>query len=102
MFSAAAVKENGHLKGYIYIILASQEYVSAATTVMGSYILKLGVRSMLIILIATALIGLLSLYLITRKLRIITDGVRRFREGDFKSRIKIKSTGELCTLTTAF
>lgn len=102
VFSAAAVKENGHLKGYIYIILASQEYVSAATTVMGSYILKLGVRSMLIILIATALIGLLSLYLITRKLRIITDGVRRFREGDFKSRIKIKSTGELCTLTTAF
>ena len=102
VFSAAVIKENNKIKGYLYIILASQEYVSAATTMMSSYILKLGVRTMLIILISTALIGLLALYLITRNLRIITEGVRRFQYGNFSSRISIKSTGELCTLTTAF
>ena len=58
-FSATELIENGKLTGYIYIVLASQKYVSNAQAVLGSYILGLSVRSVIIILIISALVGLL-------------------------------------------
>ena len=47
-FSAAKVYEGDSHRGYIYVILGGEDYEDAAQFVFGSYILRLGLRSMTI------------------------------------------------------
>ncbi|HKJ41612.1 MAG TPA: HAMP domain-containing sensor histidine kinase [Sunxiuqinia sp.] len=102
IFSATEVTENGKLTNYIYIVLASQVYVSAAQTVLGSYILGLSIRSVIVILIISALVGLLAIWFITRKLNPIIKGINEFREGHLDTRINVKSEGELDRIGLVF
>jgi len=101
-FSAAEVYEGDVLRGYIYVILGGEEYENAAHFVFGSYILRLGVRSMTITIIAAALFSLIALGLITKNMRKIVSVVRRFKEGDIKARIKLKSKGEVGEFANSF
>ena len=101
-FSAASIEQHGKLIGYIYVVLASQEYVSAAQMVMGSYILGLSIRSVIIILIISALVGLLAIWLITKKLNPIIDGIHQFRKGNLSARIPVKNEGELDRIGLVF
>ncbi len=101
-FSAAKVLENGKLKGYIYVILGGQEYENASQLLFGSYILRLGVRSMIIALITAALIGFLAIGIIIRNLRKIIYVIREFRDGNLKARIHVKSKGELNEFANSF
>lgn len=101
-FSATRVMNGEELTGYIYIVLASQEYVSASQAVLGSYILGLSIRSVITILIISALVGLLAFYLITRKLNQIIDGIKEFREGKLNTRIVVNNEGELDRIGLVF
>ena len=101
-FSAVRVVENGKLTGYIYIVLASQEYVSASQAVLGSYILGLSIRSVVIILIISALVGLLAIWFITRKLNPIFKGINEFRDGKLSARIPVKSDNEIDRIGLVF
>ncbi len=101
-FSAAEVRENGKITGYIYIVLASQEYVSAAQMVIGSYILGLSIRSVIAILLVSAVVGLLAIWLITSKLNIILNGIHQFQTGNLQARIAVKNNNELDTIGLAF
>jgi len=101
-FSAARVYEGSELRGYIYVILEGEEFENAASFVVGSYILRLGVRSMSITLIAAALFSLFALGLITKNLRRIITVIRKFKEGDLSARIKLKSKGELREFADSF
>ncbi len=102
IFSAAKIIENGELKGYMYIILASAEYTSAMAAVENSFILKLGVRSLLIALLFTSVLGLLAIWLITRSLNKIIHAVKSFKEGNHSVRINLKSGGELVNMANTF
>lgn len=101
-FSAAKVNDGETHFGYIYIVLASQEYISAAQVVLNSYILGISVRSVIIILIVSALFGLFAIWFITNKLNVITKGILEFRKGNLTSRIPVKSTGELDRIGLVF
>jgi signal transduction histidine kinase len=101
-FSAAKVFEGSIERGYIYVILGGEEFENAASFVVGSYILRLGVRSMTITLIAAAIFSLFALGFITKNLRRMLTVVRRFKEGDLKARIKLKSKGELREFADSF
>ena len=101
-FSAAKVYEGSIHRGYIYVILGGEEFENAAHFVLGSYILRLGVRSMTITLIAAALFSLLALGLITKNMGRIVNVVRRFKEGDLNARIKLKTKGELREFSDSF
>jgi len=87
IFSAARIFEEEKLAGYIYIVLASQEYISAADMVLGSYILGISIRSIIAIMIVTALVGLLAIWLITKRLNVVIRGIRQFQSGDLTARI---------------
>ena len=102
IFSAAKIIENDELKGYMYIILASSQYTSTMTTVKNSFILKLGVRSLLIALLLTSILGLLAIWVITRNLNKIIFAVRSFKEGNHSVRIKMKNSGELAQVANTF
>ena len=101
-FSAAAVIENGKFRGYIYVILGGKEYDNASQVLFGSYILRLGVRSMIIAFITAAIIGFLAIGFIIRNLRKIVTVIRDFQKGNLSARIKLKSKGELQEFADSF
>lgn len=97
-FSASKVVSDGAFNGYIYVILASEEYTTITGMLENSFRMKLATQSILITLIATLLIGLLTLWYLTRNLNTIIKGVKQFKEGDLNARIDLKSKGELSVL----
>ncbi len=102
IFSAAEIVEEGKLKGYMYIILASTQYTSTMTALENSFILKLGVRSLLIALLLTSILGLLSIWIITRNLNKIITAVQSFKEGNHSVRIQLNTGGELANVANTF
>lgn len=102
IFSAAEIIEEGELKGYMYIILASSQYTSTMAALENSFILKLGVRSLLIALLLTSILGLLSIWIITRNLNKIIFAVRSFKDGNHSVRIETSTGGELANVAETF
>ncbi len=102
IFSAAEVTEAGNLTGYIYIVLASQEYVSASHMVLGSYILGLSIKSIIVILLVSALVGLVAIWYITKELNHIIHGIKLFKLGNLGSRIPIKKNNEFDRIALVF
>ncbi len=101
-FSAAKVFEGEKFMGYIYVILGGEEYDNATELVFGSYILKLGLRSMIITLLAAIIISIISIRFIMRNLNKIITATQNFKNGDLNSRIKINSEDELGLLANSF
>jgi signal transduction histidine kinase len=101
-FSAAPVVINNQLYGYIYVILGGEEYDSVAQRIVDSHILTLGIRGLLLSLMGAAIIGLVAIAFVTRKLRRITKTVNLFKEGDTTQRVTVTSTDELDQLGAAF
>jgi len=99
IFSAAPVYEDGALLGYVYMILASEEYDTITSALQESYLLKIGVRSFVLTLAAAFFIGLIVLRLLMRSLSDIVHTVKKFESGDLKPRIAIRSGGELAQLS---
>ncbi len=101
-FSAAKVFENQKFMGYIYVILGGEEYDNATELVFGSYILRLGVRSMIITFLAAIIISIIAIRFIMRNLNKILTATQDFKNGDLSSRIKINNEDELGMLATSF
>lgn len=99
IFSATTVYEKEKLLGYVYMILASEEYENVAAALQESYLLKIGVQSFILTLVAAFLISMVILWLLMKSLRGIIKTVRKFNEGDLKSRIPVQSKGELAELS---
>ncbi len=102
IFSAAPVVEGDVTRGYVYIILAGQEYAGATDTLFGSYFLRLGTRSALLALLLTLVVGLLAIWFITRNLGSLVAVIRRFKEGDLGARIPMSGGGELTEVASTF
>jgi signal transduction histidine kinase len=69
---------------------------------MGSYILGLSFRSIIFILMISALVGLLAIWFITKKLNPIITGINEFRNGNLKARIPTKDKDELDHIGVVF
>ncbi|MBI3765566.1 MAG: HAMP domain-containing histidine kinase, partial [Ignavibacteriales bacterium] len=102
VFTAAPFLANGKQVGYVYVILGGEEYDSALQFIQQNYILRLGVRTLFISLIAAAIIGLVSLGFLTRRLRRMTNVVTAFGAGDLSQRITIQSDDEIGMAARAF
>lgn len=87
IFSAAPFDVNGK-KGFIYIILAGKEFQLISDNLLGQYFTKLGIGATLLTMLFAAIIGMLSIWFLTKNLRLITRTVRKFREGDLDIRIE--------------
>ncbi len=103
IFSATEVRENEVLQGYVYMVLASEEFENVASTLLGSYWLRVSSRAFILTLIAAFVIGLGLIALLTRNLRVIIQSVQRFEKGDLQARIPEKNTrGEMALLSRTF
>jgi signal transduction histidine kinase len=101
-FSAAEVYDDGLFKGYMYVILGSQEFDNVSKMVFGSYILKLVIRSMIITLIMAIIIGLVSIGVIIRNVRKIGRVLREFKGGNLNARIHLRGKTELSEFADSF
>lgn len=102
VFSASKVEEEGKLIGFIYVILASEEYDTVSDILLGSYIMKLAYRYGLITLIGALIVGMLAIWYITKNLQKVIDTVKKFQNGEMSARIKVEKGGDINTLAEAF
>jgi signal transduction histidine kinase len=102
IFSASPIYEGEKLTGYAYIILAGAQQQQVGEALLGSYFLKSGSLVFLTTLIASLLVGLLAIWLITKNLQQIIEVVRRFKEGDNKARVTNAAQSDLALLATTF
>ena len=100
-FSAAATLVAGQ-PGFLYVILGGEQYDSAGAMIRESYIIRTTAANIGVIAVCTTVVGLLSFLLLTRRLRLVTDTVRRFRQGDWKQRVETTATDEVGELGAAF
>lgn len=102
VFSAAPIRQNGRMDGYVYVILRGEEFDSIAERIWTSHILSFGLKGIIFSIVAAAAIGLVALTMVTRKLHRLTGTVLSFKEGDYKQRVRISSNDELDELGRAF
>ena len=66
IFSVAPVISNGTQAGYIYAVLASEEYDAVSKSLTQYYLWQLGLRGMIITLLVALLAGLIIIRFITK------------------------------------
>ncbi len=101
IFSAASFNVEGK-EGFIYIILAGQNFELTSDNLMAQYFVKLGIGATLLTMLFAAIIALLSIWFLTKNLRLITDTVRKFREGDLEVRIEDPDSSDIEVFANAF
>ena len=101
-FSVAPIQIGGDVNGYLYVILGGEQYDSASAMVRGSYIARTTAINLLITIAFTAIIGMVLFGLLTKRFRRMTEGVEKFRHGNFNQRIEIESRDEIGLLSNAF
>ncbi|MEE8387670.1 MAG: HAMP domain-containing sensor histidine kinase [Acidiferrobacterales bacterium] len=87
VFSAAAIRQQGKLQGYLYVILGSDRYDGVVELLSGSYILKMsawaGASGLLVVLV----VGLLLFAWLTRRLSLLTREIDKFSKSKFSDAI---------------
>jgi signal transduction histidine kinase len=79
IFSATPIMRDGELEGYLYIVLASEHFVSVADLLRGSYILRAGAWAVLGSVVVTLLGALVVSRRLTRPLTRLTQDMAVFR-----------------------
>lgn len=101
IFSAAHFEKGNH-SGYIYIILASEKYQQVCDSLFSNFFLNLGFTTCLITMLSALLLGLLSIWFLTKSLRTIIFHVNNFKGGDLTSRIPNPNKSDLSVLALTF
>jgi len=102
IFSVAPVVTNGSASGYLYVVLASEEHDAVAEFLKKNLVWELGFRTMILTLLATLLLGLIFIRILTKNFGEIINVMQKFRQGDLNARVHVKSTGELKQLSDIF
>ncbi len=86
VFSVAEIRSgDDRLEGYLYVVLGGQTYEALASDIGGSYIGRVSIIGVLVIVFAAATIGLLVFGLLTRRLKRLSGEMRRVSEARFES-----------------
>ena len=82
IFSVARIPEQGHLQGYLYIILGGESYDSVVQKLKGSYILTLSSWIIVASLLFALITGLLLFAALTGRLKELTRMMEAFKAGE--------------------
>ncbi|QEN08621.1 HAMP domain-containing histidine kinase [Oceanispirochaeta crateris] len=100
-FSAAPLLM-GEDQGFVYVILRGQSYDRSLKMLQSSYYLQSGLSTFFFALLATVLAGFSLFFILTRRLRSLSSGVKAFELGMYDYRIDIRGKDELGALGRAF
>ena len=98
VFSVAPIMQGDTRQGYVYAILGSEQVDHVTQLLQQSYILKWSAGAIIIAIIFSFGAGLLVFYLLTRKLRTLSQSMEIFKSSDFES---LPNTNALSTLDPA-
>ncbi len=101
-FSVANIVIMGERGCYLYIILGSAQYDSAAGMVKNSYIMQATLRGLGLTLLVTGILGVLLFGLLTRRLRAMREVVGAFSRGRLDRRVPFRSNDEIGQLAASF
>lgn len=87
IFSAAPYKSGVH-EGFVYIILEGKDFQSTSTGLLSQYFLKLGAGATILTMLFASILGFLSIWFLSKNLRLMIGTIKKFREGDLSARIK--------------
>jgi signal transduction histidine kinase len=87
VFSVAPIMENGHLAGYLYVILGGEDYDTVTRLLEGSYILRLSFWIGSASLLFAFIVGLILFRVITRRLTLLVSEMEFFQKSDFSEEI---------------
>ena len=92
VFSAFEVRTDGRYEGYLYVVLGGQTYEALSRDIGSSYVGKISLFVAIAIVVATATIGLLVFGLLTRRLKKLSEEMRRVTDSDFDRAPEIEIT----------
>ncbi|WP_222983274.1 sensor histidine kinase [Flagellimonas meishanensis] len=101
IFSAARFNAKGH-EGYIYIILAGEDFLATRSDLFNSYFMRLGLGGSILTLIFATLLGILAIWYLTRSLRQIIHAAKRFQQGDLHYRIENAEKTDLSNVAITY
>ncbi len=101
-FSAATIQLPPNNRGYLYVILGSEQYDSVIDMIRESYILRITSLGLLVTISFTALLGLILFAMLTRRFQVMREIVKKFEQGDYQARIPVQSRDEMGQLALAF
>jgi signal transduction histidine kinase len=107
IFSAADLRENGKIMGYLYIILTGDEYSRLENNAWESHVFQTVIWMGLGALGLTLLVGLWLFSLITRRVKMLSQAMAAFEQADYTGGLElatelIKSHDEIGQLATTF
>jgi signal transduction histidine kinase len=106
VFSAAEVISGEQVEGYLYVVLGGKTYDALASDIGNSYVGKVSALGALVIVGATATIGLLVFGLLTRRLKKLSHDMQRVGDGNFEVTTPVeelpRNGDEIDALTRAF
>ncbi len=101
-FSAAPIEIMGEQGCYVYVILGGQRYETIMGALKNSYIARTSILGMVLLLLATGLLGIILFGILTRRIRVMRDTVQIFERGTLDARIEDGSKDELGQLARSF
>lgn len=101
IFSAAQFNKDEH-EGYVYIILAGEDFLATRSDLFNSYFMRLGLGGSILTLIFATILGILAIWYLTRSLRKIIYAAKRFQEGDLEYRIENAEKTDLANVATTY
>ncbi len=101
IFSAAKFHTQGQ-EGYVYIILAGEDFLATRSDLFSSYFMRLGLGGSILTLVFATLLGVLAIWYLTRSLRKIIYAAKRFQQGDLHYRIENANKTDLSNVATTY
>lgn len=89
VFSAAEIKQNGKLQGYLYVVLGGQAHDSVVAMLESSYMLRLWLGAIFVSLLLSLIAGFFIFRLITGRLGRLTESMEQFKKNDFKHSVDL-------------
>jgi len=106
VFSAFEVRTGNQLEGYLYVVLGGQKYEELANDIGSSYVGRANFYIAIVIVVLTAVVGLLVFGLLTKRLKNLSSEMQRVGASGFESQpnLALPDSGgdEIDQLTRSF
>ncbi|MEO1078362.1 MAG: ATP-binding protein [Pseudomonadota bacterium] len=89
VFSVSPIMENGETAAYVYTVLNGAAVDGINGALSESYNLRMGLLTIIVSLLVALLAGIGVFFLLTRRLKVLADAVRTYREGSYQERMEL-------------
>lgn len=101
-FTATPIRLKNNSLGYVYVILGGEQYDKASSEIQKHFLTSTISLGLIVALVFTGALGLILFFLMTKRLRRVTNVVTSFKDGDYSQRLDDDSRDDFGRLSFAF